>query len=366
MKIEDVVVSAYTIPTDEPEEDGTLRWNATTMLLVEVTADSGLTGLGYAYAHAAGVPFIRRMLAGVVTGTPVFQVGKAWEKMINAVRNAGRPGIAATAISAVDNALWDLKAKALELPLFRVLGAHRTAVPVYGSGGFITYSDARMRRQLSGWVEQKIPRVKIKIGEGWGRNEAEDLRRVALAREIIGPDVELLVDANGGYTTKQAIRLGRRYAQEYGVTYFEEPVSSDQLEQLALVRKKVPMAVAAGEYGYDPWYFRDMLRARAVDILQADVTRCLGITGWLIAADLAYSFDIPLSAHTAPAIHAQVACAAPQISHVEYFHDHVRIEQMLFDGVPQIVDGKLQPDAERPGLGLTFKRQDAERYRVEM
>ena len=183
-------------------------------------------------------------------------------------------------------------------------------------------------------------------------------------RDIIGDDVELFVDANGGYTPKQAIRLGRRFAGEWNVTYFEEPISSDHLEQLALVRRQLPLAVAAGEYGYDPWYFRDMLRVGAVDILQADATRCLGVTGWLIAADTAYAFDIPFSAHTAPALHTQLGCAAPQLSHIEYFHDHVRIEEMFFEGTPQVLDGNMRPDPERPGFGLTLKSQDAEPYRV--
>jgi L-alanine-DL-glutamate epimerase-like enolase superfamily enzyme len=302
-------------------------------------------------------------LAEAVQGVSVFQIGKAWERMVNAVHNIGRPGIAAHAISAVDTALWDLKARALNVPLFRLLNAHRIAVPLYGSGGFTTYSDQRMREQLGGWVAQGISRIKIKIAEGWGTREQEDIRRVALAREIIGPDVELMIDANGGYTAKQAIRLGRLYAEEYGVVYFEEPVSSDQLRQLALVRENTPLAVAAGEYGYDPWYFRDMLRAGAVDILQADVTRCLGITGWLMAADMAYGFDIPFSAHTAHSIHAHVGCAAPQLAHAEYFYDHIRIERMLFDGVLEPVDGFLRPDPQRPGLGLDFKHQDAERFR---
>ncbi|MBK8902583.1 MAG: mandelate racemase [Anaerolineaceae bacterium] len=342
-----------------------MHWDATTMVLVQATAENGQVGLGYTYAHAAAAAVIRQTLAAVVQGLSIFQVGKAWERMVNAVRNLGRPGVASHAISAVDTALWDLKARVLELPLFHLLNAHRNSVPLYGSGGFTTYDDQRTRQQLSGWVSQGIPRIKIKIGEEWGTKEAEDVRRVALAREVIGPDVELMIDANGGYTPKQAIRLGRRYAEEFGVTYFEEPVSSDHLQQLKLVRDNTPLAVAAGEYGYSPWYFRDMLRAGAVDVLQADVTRCLGVTGWLMAADLAYGFDIPLSAHTAPALHLHLGCAAPQLDHIEYFHDHVRIEKMFFEGFPAVKNGRLHPDPLRLGLGLTLKTQDSAPYRID-
>ncbi|MCB8985716.1 MAG: mandelate racemase [Ardenticatenaceae bacterium] len=336
------------------------------MVLVTARAENGQTGIGYTYAHRAAVSLIRGKLAEAVQDVPVFQTGQAWQRMVNTVRNLGRPGVASHAISAVDIALWDLKAKILGVPLFLLLNCHRDSVPIYGSGGFTTYSDERTREQLSGWVAQGISRVKIKIGEKWGTAVAEDIRRVALAREIIGPDVELMIDANGGYTAKQAIRLGRLYANDYGVTYFEEPTSSDHLQQLRLIRENTPLAVAAGEYGYSPWYFRDMLRAGAVDILQADVTRCLGITGWLMAADLAYGFDIPLSAHTSPTLHVHVGCAAPQLDHIEYFYDHVRIEKMFFDGVSEPQAGRLYPDPQRPGLGITLKQSDAAPYLLDV
>ncbi len=205
----------------------------------------------------------------------------------------------------------------------------------------------------------------MKIGVEWGTRPDEDVRRDQVALEAIGPGAGLMVDANCAYSARQAVAQAHRFA-DYGVAYFEEPVSSDHLDQLAFVRQRGPsgMAIAAGEYGYDPWYFRDMLRAGEVDILQADATRCLGVTGFLEAAALAHSLATPFSAHTAPAIHAQVGCAAPQIAHLEYFHDHVRIEQLLFDGAPEPVGGCLRPDASRPGLGLEFKRADAARYAI--
>jgi L-alanine-DL-glutamate epimerase-like enolase superfamily enzyme len=205
--------------------------------------------------------------------------------------------------------------------------------------------------------------VKMKIGTDWGSRPEADIRRVRVAREAIGAETDLFVDANGAYSAKQAIQLAARFADEI-VSYFEEPVSSDHLDQLADVRQHVPMAVAAGEYGFDPWYFKAMLGAGAVDILQADVTRCLGITGWLQAADLAYAANTPFSAHTAPSIHAQVGCAAPAIAHVEYFHDHARIERMFFDGAPQPRGGCLAPDPARPGLGVDVKYPDVERWRI--
>jgi len=206
--------------------------------------------------------------------------------------------------------------------------------------------------------------VKMKIGKNWGRCAGEDVTRARLVRDGIGPDAELFVDANGAYEVKQAIQMAERMAGEAGVSYFEEPVSSDHLQQLAAVRRAAPMSIAAGEYGYDPWYFRNMLGAEAVDIIQADATRCLGVTGWLEAAHLAHAFAIPFSAHCAPTVHSHLGCAAPQMSHIEYFWDHVRIDQLLFDGAPQPIAGCLQPDAGRPGLGIEFKRADAEQWRI--
>jgi L-alanine-DL-glutamate epimerase-like enolase superfamily enzyme len=350
-KVVRLETSVYRIPTDRPEADGTFRWDATTRVLVEAVADSGHRGLGFTYGAAAAAGVVRELLAPTIVGYSVEEVGAAWEQMIRSVRNAGRPGIASTAISAVDVALWDLKARVAGQPLFRLLGARREEVPIYGSGGFTSYTETELAEQLGAWVHQQgIPRVKMKVGKDWGTQPDEDVARVRVARRAIGPQAELFVDANGAYADKHAIDVAHRFA-EYGVSYFEEPVSSDHLKQLAFVRSHVPMAVAAGEYGYDPWYFADMLRAGAVDILQADATRCLGVTGFLEAAVLASTCAIPFSAHTAPAIHAHAGCAAPRIAHVESFHDHARVERMLFDGAPDPVGGYLAPDPSRPGLG---------------
>ena len=363
MRVDRLAVSVYRVPTDLPEADGTFTWDSTTMLLVEAEAESGRRGLGFSYCAAAAAGVVQELLAPAVTGCAVDSVGTAWDAMVRAVRNVGLPGIAATAISAIDVALWDLAAKEAGQPLFERLGAHRTAVPIYGSGGFTSYTELELAEQLAGWVDQGISKVKMKIGKDWGTKPDEDVLRASIARQTIGPGTELFVDANGAYPARLAIEQARRLG-EHGVSYFEEPVPSDQLEQLAFIRQQAPMAIAAGEYGYAPWYFRNMLRAGAVDILQADATRCLGITGFLEAASLAHSFGVPFSAHTAPSIHAHAGCAAPNIAHVEYFHDHARIERMLFDGALDPAGGELRPDPTRPGLGLELKRSDAERFAI--
>ncbi len=356
--IEDLKVSAYSIPTDQPESDGTAAWDSTPLVLVEVR--SGDTcGLGFSYTHAAAAKLIQGKLKQVVESRDALDVTGCWLAMVEAVRNVGRPGIASTAIAAVDIALWDLKAKLLDLPLVKLLGAVRDSVPVYGSGGFTSYTTEKLQEQLGIWVRDGIPRVKMKIG----RHPSEDLERVEAARKAIGEETELFVDANGAYSGKQALHFAEAFC-DYGVTWFEEPVSSDDLAGLRLLRNRAPagMDVSAGEYGYSVFYFRDMIAAGAVDVLQADVTRCAGVTEFLRVGALCFAHNLPLSAHTAPTLSLHIGCALPAVRHLEYFHDHVRIENMLFDGVVKPQNGELRPDLDRSGLGLEFKHQDARQY----
>jgi L-alanine-DL-glutamate epimerase-like enolase superfamily enzyme len=356
--VDAVDVTAYTVPTDAPESDGTAEWDATTMVLVEARGGSE-TGLGYTYGDVASGTVIASVLRGVVVGRDAMAVGATWEAMGRACRNLGRPGVASMAIAAVDTALWDLKARLLGLPLATLLDPVRDAVPVYGSGGFTSYTDARLSEQLGGWAAEGIPRVKMKVG----RDPARDPERMRVAREAIGPGAELFVDANGALTRKAALRFAERCA-EHDVTWLEEPVSSDDLEGLRLVRDRAPAGidVAAGEYGHLLSYFEAMLAAGAVDCLQADVTRCQGITGFLRVGALCQARSLELSAHCGPAIHLHPCCAVPALRHLEYFHDHVRIERRFFDGVPDPVDGALHPDLSRPGNGLELRRADAGRY----
>lgn len=362
--VEDVEAAAYTVPTDAPGGDGTLSWDSTTLVVVRARCGA-TTGLGYTYGSPTPAQVVAKQLADVVRGRSVWNVTATNEAMNRAVRNAGRPGLVAGAISAIDLALWDLKAHLLELPLVALLGASRTELPVYGSGGFTTYDEGQQDRQLRSWTEEQcIPRVKIKIDEGWGTAEDRDRERVVQARRSIGDRTELYVDANGAHNGEQAVRLAR-YLEDQGVTWFEEPASSDDLAGLARIRSAVTMDVAAGEYGYTLPYFRHMLDAGAVDCLQADVARCGGITVWRRTAALAEVAGIQISGHCAPHAHAHVAASVPNLRHLEWFHDHVRIERLLFDGAQDPDSGHIRPAADgAPGHGLTLRHRDAEPYCV--
>lgn len=362
-RIESIDSAAFTVDTEQPEADGTFQWSATTIVTVEVHA-AGMSGMGWTYGPSACAAVVSDLLAPVLRDADPLDIPTAWSAMVKAVRNAGRPGVAGYAISAVDVALWDLKARLLGVGLHRLLGAARQAVPIYGSGGFTTFDGESLREQLDGWVRRdRIPRVKIKIGEAHGGRETRDLERMAQAREIVGPDCELFVDANGGYTVKQAIRVVDE-AADLDIRWLEEPVSSDDLAGLRQIREAVSPEITAGEYGSDLGYFQRMCAAGAVDCLQADASRCGGISEWFRVAAVAAAYGLEISGHCAPHLHVHAAAATPNLRHLEWFSDHVRIERLFFDGALDSTGGVLVPDDLAPGHGLTFKRSDAEPFRV--
>jgi L-alanine-DL-glutamate epimerase-like enolase superfamily enzyme len=352
--------AVYRIPTDRAEGDGTFEWNATTMIIVNLHAGKTV-GTGYTYADAAAAHLIAEALQNVIVGSNALDIERVGQRLWRQVRNSGRSGIAACAISAVDLALWDLKARLFGTPLCRLLGQVREVVPVYGSGGFTTYSDDVLCEQFSRWVRDDGCRfVKMKIGA----EPARDPHRIRAGRSAIG-DAELFIDANGAFKPAQSVRFADAIRQ-YDIRWFEEPVSSDDEAGLRFVRHSTPpsMEVAAGEYVFTLDDARRLLSAGAVDVLQADATRCGGISGFLKIAALAETYHIDISCHCGPCAHLHVACAATGLRHIEWFHDHVRIEQMLFEGAPKVKDGAVTPDLSQPGNGLRFKARDAEKYRI--
>jgi L-alanine-DL-glutamate epimerase-like enolase superfamily enzyme len=360
-RVERLSTQVFEIPTDAPESDGTLTWATTTVIVVEVDG-AGRHGLGYTYGPRAVASVIEHELRDLICGGDALAVERTWAAMHIALRNAGQGGIGAMAIAAVDIALHDLRARLLDLPLAVALGAQHDAVPIYGSGGFTTLSTERIAEQLAGWVAQGIPRVKIKVG----RDPERDPARLDAAREAIGSDVELMVDANGAFAADTAVGWAHRYARDWDVRWLEEPVTQDDPEGLRHVREQAPaaLAIASGEYSWSRYDTARLLRARAVDVVQADVTRCGGPTELARIDALCAAANRPLSLHCAPAISAHAGCALTQLRHLEYFHDHLRIEEMLFDGTLSPVDGALAPDLTRAGHGLELKVSDARRHAV--
>lgn len=353
-------VYAYRIPTEEqPESDGTLKWDHTDLVVVTLEA-AGEKGIGYTYSFAGIATLIRDSLLPLLSGKNALDNSVLWQQMVYKTRNLGRPGLVSMAIAAIDNALWDLKAKLLKIPLCKLLGQVHDKMPVYASGGFTSYDPAELADKFGKEASEGFTRFKMKIG----RHRAEDQKRIEAARKVIG-DYELMVDANGAYIPRQAVDMAGML-NDFKVSWYEEPVTSDDLDGLRFVREKVSgdLNITAGEYGFDVTYFNRMLSAGAVDILQADATRCAGISGFLKAHSLCEAHHLPMSSHCAPTVHLHAALACTKMIHMEYFRDHVRIEQMLFDGAPKAKQSALVPDLSRPGTGIDFKFKDAQKFSV--
>jgi L-alanine-DL-glutamate epimerase-like enolase superfamily enzyme len=358
-RITDIKVDSYSVPTDEPESDGTFEWDKTIIIIVRINA-GGHAGLGYTYGDLSTAVFIRENLKPVILGKDVFS-SSLWDELRMKCRNLGIPGIGSMAVSAVDIALWDLRGRMLGMPVYILAGRQKEKIAAYGSGGFTSYSDERLEKQFEKWLSEGVSMFKMKIGREKNKDEA----RINFARHVIGENNLLFIDANGAYYPREACMYASIF-DKFGISWFEEPVSSDDLQGLAFVRSNVPSRfnIAAGEYGYDTFYFKNMLDAGAVDILQADATRCGGITGFLKASVLCEAYNVPLSAHTAPSVHTHACCSASKSVHLEYFHDHARIEEMFFDGFIKPSGGFLTPDPSKPGLGLEFKEKDTAKYHI--
>lgn len=349
--IDAVDVSVRTFPTPEPEADGTLEWDATTAVVVVLQAGER-TGLGWTYSSPAAATVIEHHLAGAVRGRAVHDLVAGWDAMRRACRNLGTRGLVMQAISAVDIAWWDLRARVLGCSLVELFGSTRDTVPIYGSGGFVTLDDDELAEQVAHWQDLGCTHMKIKIGEAWGTRVDRDLARTEQLRKLAGDEATPMVDANGGYDLGTARRVGRAL-DDLGVRWFEEPVSSDDRAGLARLRAELDCDVAAGEYLSDEFETADLLGS--VDCLQLDATRCGGYTGWLRSAALAQAANRQVSAHCAPALHAHVAAAVPNIRHIEYFVDHERLEARLVSGAPEASAGSVHLDPAAPGHGMALR-----------
>jgi L-alanine-DL-glutamate epimerase-like enolase superfamily enzyme len=349
--IEHVSCEVRKFPTPEPEADGTYEWDATTAVVVQLSS-GGAVGVGWTYSSPAAEAVVSHHLADAVRGRPVADVTAGWEQMHRAGRNFGTRGLWLQAMSAVDMAWWDLKARVLEVPLADLLGRCRDRVPVYGSGGFTTMDEEQLADQVAQWSSLGCRAMKIKIGEAWGTRIDRDLARVRQLKFLSRDGVQLMVDANGAYTLGQARRVGAEL-DELGVVWFEEPVSSDDVIGLGRLRDELSCDVAAGEYVAEVDDLRDLIPA--VDCVQLDATRCGGYTGFLRGAAVAAAAHREVSAHCAPAMHAPVTAAIANLRHIEYFADHARLEPELADGVPPVRDGAIVVGTDRPGNGLTLR-----------
>jgi L-alanine-DL-glutamate epimerase-like enolase superfamily enzyme len=329
------------------------------VVLVEVEA-GGELGLGYSYADVAAALIIGDRLAPIVEGGDPAAIPQLHARLAAEVGELGRGGIGARALSAVDAALWDLRARLLGVPLCELFGRARDRVAVCGVGSAGLGVD-EAARELGELAAQGYARVTLPVGARLD----EDAARVRAARHAIGTRVALGVDAGGALARKQVLALAGELASS-GVSWLEEPVGPADRDGLKLCRDRAPagMTIAAGATLDEPLLARELLEAGAVDALVADLTRCGGPSGFLRLAALCDAFGLPLAARGAPGLTLHVACAAPPLAHLAFSAEHARIEALLFDGAPQPDGGWLYPDRARPGHGLRLKRQDAQRYLI--
>lgn len=321
-------------------------------LFAEIDTEAGHAGLGFSYAKRAGGPaqFAHaREVAPDLIGEDPNDIGRLWTKLVWAGASVGRSGAATQALAAIDVALWDLKAKRAGLPLAKLLGAYRDSVRCYDtSGGFLHEPIEQVLANATRTLESGVGGIKIKVGQPDWR---EDLRRVAAVRAHLGDGVALMVDANQQWDRPTAMRVGRAM-EEFGLEWIEEPLDAYDAEGHADLTRTLTTAVATGEMLTSVAEHYELIRHRAVDILQPDAPRIGGITRFLTLAALADHANLQLAPHFAMEIHVHLAAAYPREPWVEHF-DWL---YPLFNERLETRGGRMHLSA-RPGLGITLSEQ---------
>jgi L-alanine-DL-glutamate epimerase-like enolase superfamily enzyme len=355
---EGFVIQDATIPPPRPGARGAQG------LWVHLKTDEGVEGLGVGTGQDAIRSVVERNLKDLLIGQDPFEIEKLWNDMFWRVRGYGRKGVAFQAISAVDIGLWDLKAKALGVPLFRLLNPYTDRVPVYGSGGWTNFDEQELIAEQMGYVERGFPRIKMKVARDFGRAERDDVARLAAVRRAVGDEVEIYVDANNGYYAKQAIRMSMRF-EDFDVGWFEEPVIADDVEGLRAVSQATTIPVATGEHEYTKFGFKELIARGGADIVQPDVGRVGGVTEWMKVAALAHAFNLPVAPHAVQLVHLHCAMATPNLKVVEYLGVAERNDRFFYTEFPEPVDGWWAPYPDRPGLGLELNPAVVKQHAVQ-
>ncbi|MEZ4713549.1 MAG: mandelate racemase/muconate lactonizing enzyme family protein [Caldilineaceae bacterium] len=365
MKIVDIKTTVLSMPHLFGIQDATIRHRGQgrTQCFAHVITDEGIEGLGIGGGAQAAREVIERTLKPILIGQDPLYIEKLWDDMFWAIRGVGRKGLAFSALSAVDIALWDLKAKYFETPLYKLLGPYRDSVPVYGSGGWTNFSTDELVAEQMSYVERGMKAVKMKVAKDFGQSEREDVVRLAAVREAVGDDVEIFIDANNGYYAKQAIYMARKF-EPYDVGWFEEPVLADDIEGLVAVAKAIDLPVATGEHEYTKYGFKDLLARGGADIAQPDVGRVGGITEWMKVAHLAHAFNLPVAPHAYQLFHLHLCCAIPNLRIVEYLGVTEEDDKIMFAEFTPPQDGIWSPDPNKHGLGLELDPVAIKTYAV--
>ena len=366
MKIVDIATTVLDYPHVKQVEDATFKNSLTKgrgQLFVHIKTDDRFEGLGIGPSSPGVRDIIESTFKDLLIGADPFDIERLWHDMYWRLRSFGNKGIGFSALSAVDIGLWDLKAKAFEIPLYKLLGAFTESVPIYGSGGWTNLTEQELLEEMNSYVSQGISRVKFKVAKDFGRSERQDLQRLAAVRNSLGDDVAIYVDANYGYYPKQAIYMAREFEQ-FQVGWLEEPVLTDDVDGMADVRRSTSIPIAGGELESGKYKFRDLIARGALDIAQPDVGRVGGISEWMKVAHLAHSFNLLVAPHAYQSIHLHLACATPNLKVVEYLGQIHECETEWYTEIPKHKDGMWSPFPDKPGLGLDLDPYAVDKWSV--
>jgi L-alanine-DL-glutamate epimerase-like enolase superfamily enzyme len=363
MRIDKVDVFLVSTAVDSSLADSTRKIESVGYVIVRLSTDDGLTGLGITYDEVGGEAIrqlIVKELAPLIIGKNPFETEVIWEKISQYVRGVGRKGLTFCALSAVDIALWDLKGKMAGMPVYKLLGGNKSKIPVYACGGWTSYNQNELVKEMQSMVANGYTMVKMKIGVNDGRCPEEDIKRVRLVRQELGPQIEIAIDANNAFKSATAIRIAHKL-DECNLYFFEEPVMADDMEGLAKVRESIDIPVATGEHEYTKYGVRDLLLHKAADIIQPDVTRCGGITEWMKMATIAHAWNIMMAPHGMEYMSMHLLGAISNGLMLERVLLFEPLNEIVFVNPPQPRNGYIEiPD--EPGLGLELNMDNIRKY----
>jgi L-alanine-DL-glutamate epimerase-like enolase superfamily enzyme len=348
-------VDVHLVSTSAPSgiADSTRQVETIGFVVVRLTTDQGLEGIAVTYHEVGGEAareLLNRNMAPRLIGRNPLESEVIWQEFFHYLRGVGRKGLMYSALSVIDNALWDLKGKIVGLPLYRLLGGNRTRVPVYASGGWTSYDDDQLVDEMKRMVAQGYDTVKFKVGVEGGTKPRRDAERVRKVREALGPDVTLLVDANNCFDVATAVKLANMI-REYDIGFFEEPVLADDIPGLARFKRGTDVPLATGEHEYTKYGVRDLLMNEAADVVQVDGARFGGYTELLKAAALTQAWNVKLAPHAMENMHLQLLGAIPNGLFLERLLMFEPITGLTFRNAPVPVNGVMEiPDI--PGFGL--------------
>lgn len=352
-KIAKIDVHLVPYPITGGFADATRKVETIGFTLVRITTDKGLVGIGVTY-HEVGGEAVRdlivRNMTGKLVGRDPLESDALWHEFFHYLRGVGRKGVTFCALSAVDIALWDLKGKILNIPVHRLLGGDRTRVPVYASGGWTSYTDDQLVAEMQSFAARGFKMVKFKVGYAGGTDIRRDVVRVRKVREALGPDIDILVDANNCFDAATAAQLANRI-REYDIKLFEEPVFADDIPGLSRFRRATDIPLATGEHEYTKFGVRDLLLAEAADYVQADGARAGGYTEMLKIAGMTQAWNVKFAPHAMENVHLPLVAATPNAPFLERLAMFEEITARVFKNAAVPVDGFMEVP-EAPGLGL--------------